>query len=171
MFRFRCRTCEQWHEGVPHISATAPLYYYGIPDHERAVRCDLTPDTCVVDGAHFFVRGIIEVPVSGLDEAFGWGVWASLSEDHFRGYVARFDDPSRSALGPFFGWLSAAIRGYPDTENLKTRVHVRGPGCRPLIEVEPTKHPLAVEQREGISQERLAAIYEAACHPGDNGAG
>lgn len=165
MFHFQCRTCDQWHEGVPHISAAAPLYYYGIPEDERAARCDLTSDTCIVDQQLFFVRGIIEIPVQGLDDPFGWGVWASLSPVHFQEYMAHFEDPARSGLGPYFGWLSAAIRGYPDTENLKTRVHIREPGCRPLIELEPTEHSLAVEQRCGIDQARLAAIYEAALHP------
>ena len=60
--------------------------------------------------------------------------------------------------------LSAALRGYPDTENLKTMVHPREPGLRPLIELEPTDHPLAVEQREGISQDRLAQIVEDWLH-------
>jgi hypothetical protein len=43
--------------------------------------------------------------------------------------------------------------------NLKTAVHLRDDGVRPYIELEPTDHPLAVEQREGISVERLGEIY------------
>lgn len=42
------------------------------------------------------------------------------------------------------------------TENLKTRVHLRDNGVRPYIELEPTNHPLAVEQRPGIAVERVA---------------
>lgn len=164
MFRFKCRTCDEWHEGVPHISAQAPLYYYAVPEGERAAKCELTPDTCIVDGEFFFVRGVIEVPVEGLDDGFGWGVWVSLSETHFREYLAHDDDPLRSGLGPYFGWLSAAIAGYPDTENLKTKLHPQAPGRRPLIELEPTDHPLAVEQRSGITQDRLVEIYETALH-------
>jgi hypothetical protein len=166
MFRFKCRACDEWHEGMPHIAAHAPLYYYGIPEPQRPVRCELTSDTCIVDGEFFFVRGVIEVPVEGLDEAFGWGVWVSLSEAHFEEYVAHFEEPGRGELGPYFGWLSAAIAGYPDTENLKTQVHPREPGIRPLIELEPTDHPLAVEQRNGIDRARLTEIYEAALHRG-----
>ena len=40
---------------------------------------------------------------------------------------------------------------YPDTVNLKTNVHTRAVGERPFIDVEPTDHPLAVEQRNGIT--------------------
>ena len=47
---------------------------------------------------------------------------------------------------------------YPSTENLKTRVHLRDDGVRPYIELEPTDHPLAVEQRNGITVDRVAEI-------------
>jgi hypothetical protein len=53
---------------------------------------------------------------------------------------------------------------YPDTENLKTLVHLRNDGIRPFIELEPTAHPLAIEQREGITVERLIEICEAMMH-------
>ncbi|WP_409517555.1 DUF2199 domain-containing protein [Bradyrhizobium sp. WYCCWR 12699] len=64
----------------------------------------------------------------------------------------------RAHLGSFFGWLSAELPLYPRTENLKTRLHLRD-GIRPYIELEPTDHPLAVEQRNGMSVDRLAEIY------------
>lgn len=164
MFRFKCRTCEQWHEGVPSLVAEAPLYYYSIPEAERAVRCDLTTDVCIIDEEFFFVRGLIEIPVESLEEIFSWGVWMSLSKASFDEYLAHHDNAARAALGPYFGWLSAALPAYPDTENLKTRVHPREPGLRPLVELEPTDHPLAIEQRQGISQQRLAEILEISLH-------
>ena len=61
---------------------------------------------------------------------------------------------------PYFGWLSTSIPGYPDTLNLKTHVHTRAIGIRPFIELEPTNHPLAIEQREGITLQRVEGIKE-----------
>jgi hypothetical protein len=164
MFRFKCAGCEEWHEGMPSFGADAPLYYYSIPEAERASRCDLTPDTCVVDDSSFFVRGCIEIPVHGAAEPFIWGVWVSLSQEHFETFKVLLDQPSRAGHGPYFGWLSAWLQTYPDTENLKTRVHLRDDGIRPYIELEPTDHPLALEQREGISVERVAELYTAYMH-------
>ena len=96
-----------------------------------------------------------------------YGAWASLSEQNF----ARFDElrncRERSGHGPYFGWLSAGIQVYPDTENLKTMVHLRDGDELPYIELEPTDHPLAVEQREGISVERVAEIYAVYLHTED----
>ncbi|MEH2613576.1 DUF2199 domain-containing protein [Bradyrhizobium sp. AZCC 1693] len=69
------------------------------------------------------------------------------------------DARERARIGPFFGWLSAELPVYPSTENLKTLVHLRDDGIRPYIELQPTDHPLAVEQRDGITTDRVAEIY------------
>lgn len=164
MFRFKCASCCEWHEGMPGFGASAPLYYYSIPDAERSARCELTTDTCIVDGEHFFVRGCIEIPVRGADEPFVWGAWVSLSPHNFEQFVGLLSRKDRSQYGPYFGWLSAHFTVYPDAENLKTNVHLRDDGIRPYIELEPTHHPLAVEQREGISAGRVAEIYAAYMH-------
>jgi hypothetical protein len=144
---------------MPTFAADGPLYYYSIPLDERDARCTLTTDTCVIDDKYFFVRGCLELPVLGADEAFVWGVWVSLSKTNFDRFNACFDDPKRSHIRPFFGWLSAELALYPSTENLKTRIHLRDNGVRPFVELEPTNHPLAVEQRNGISVDRVAEIY------------
>jgi hypothetical protein len=58
----------------------------------------------------------------------------------------------------------ADFKRYPVAENLKTKVHLRDDGIRPLIELEPSSHPLAVDQREGITVDRVAEIYAAYMH-------
>ena len=164
MFRFKCAGCDEWHEGMPGFSSRAPLHYYAIPEPEREERCELTSDTCVVDGDSFFARGCIEVPVHGQAEPLVWGAWVSLSRESFRQFLEGFELAKRRHLGPFFGWLSAEFLVYPECENLKTHLHLRDDGIRPLIELEPTDHPLAMEQRTGISVERVAEIYAAYMH-------
>lgn len=163
-FRFKCASCGSIHEGMPAFGADAPLSYYSVPEHERAGRCVLGHDDCVIDDEHFFVRGCIEIPVHGEQEPFSWGVWVSLSEKSYRLWEQSFTSVSRSRLGPFFGWLNASLKPYPDTLNLKTRVHLRDDGIRPFIELEPTDHPLAVEQREGITRKRVAELFSIMVH-------
>jgi hypothetical protein len=164
MFRFKCAACSEWHEGMPSFDANAPLYYYSVPEAERTVRCELTTETCIVDGEHFFVRGCIEIPVRGADEPFVWGTWVSLSPRNFEQFVELLDRSERADYGPYFGWLSAHFSVYPNAENLKTKVHLRNNGKRPAIELEPTNHPLAIEQREGITPSRVAEIYATYMH-------
>jgi len=62
------------------------------------------------------------------------------------------------------GWFCNRLQGYPDTLNLKTNVILQPYPHRPRIELEPTDHPLAVEQREGITVARLQEILEANEH-------
>lgn len=120
----------------------------------------LTEDFCVLDGEHFFVRCVVELPIVGAaDTDFGFGVWATLSKPNFNLYLDTFDSGDQSGLGPWFGWFSSRLKGYPDTLNLKCRVVPREGRNRPYIELEPTAHPLAIEQREGITFDRLLEIY------------
>jgi hypothetical protein len=165
MFTFKCASCDQIHEGMPTFGFPWPFPYIEVPEAERDRRCVLTSDTCVIDDAHFFVRGCIEIPVLGTDEVFAWGVWTSLSEKNFRHFVELYDAPKRSHHGPFFGWLMSPIAIYPEPHLLKTQVHLRDDGTRPYVELEPTDHPLAVEQRSGITVERVGEIYAAMTNP------
>ncbi len=75
-----------------------------------------------------------------------------------------WEQPGRESEPPYFGWLSSVVPGYPKTLSLNTMVHTRPVGARPLIELEPTDHPLAVEQRDGISWDRIQQIAELARH-------
>lgn len=163
-FEFKCESCGQVHSGMPTFGTTAPVSYYEVPEAEREERCSLGTDECVIDNKWFFVRGCLEIHVHGEADNFIWGVWVSLSEASFKQWIECFDSPKRSQVGPFFGWLNAWLKPYPDTINLKTMVHLRDNGIRPYIELEPTDHPLAIEQRNGISRERVAEIYAQMMH-------
>ena len=163
-FEFTCVTCGQIHQGMPSFGADAPLSYYEIPEFERERRCSLGSDDCVIDETWFFVRGCIDIPVHDESEQFSWGVWVSLSEASFIEWIKFSHVKQRCHVGPFFGWLNARFIPYPDTVNLKTQVHLRDDGVRPYIELEPTDHPLATEQRDGISKLRLAEIYAQMVH-------
>ncbi len=78
----------------------------------------------------------------------------------------RRSDPRRTEEPPYFGWIATSLSGYPDTLKFKAMVRTREVGERPLIELEPTEHPLAVEQREGITMERVQRLAEALLHAG-----
>ncbi|MFJ5231016.1 DUF2199 domain-containing protein [Kitasatospora sp. NPDC088391] len=143
-----------------HYSAAAP-YVWG-PAFEGDAGSMLSSDQCIIKGQHFFVKGLIEIPVLGSAEVFSWGVWVSLSRDNFGRALERWETPGREGEPPYFGWLSTELPIYsPDTVNLRTRVHTRPVGERPYVELEPTDHPLAVEQRTGITRDRVHEIAAA----------
>jgi hypothetical protein len=164
MFSFKCACCGEVHEGMPSFDADAPATFYGVPEDERESRCQLTSDECVIDGHMFFVRGCVEIPVLDEADSFSWGVWVSLSEASFLEWRKFYDVGKRTHVGPFFGWLNTSLECYPDSLNLKTMVHLRDAGIRPFVELEPTDHSLAVEQRTGITATRAAELLSYMLH-------
>ncbi|MGV9625899.1 DUF2199 domain-containing protein [Streptomyces sp. NPDC003487] len=140
------------------------------PAFADADDCLLSSDQCVIHGEHYFVKGLIEIPVIGSDEVFSWGVWVSLSRENFSRTANLWNRPGREGERPYFGWLTTDLPVYSSTTlNLKTNVHTRPVGERPYVELEPTDHPLAVEQRTGITPARVREIAAAVLHPGSGG--
>lgn len=170
-----CAQCGEAHGGVFDLGWGKPDVFPGGEDLRRNAELDLggnflSEDFCVLGGEHFFVRGVLELPIlrSGGNR-FGFGVWSSLSRKNFEIYVASFDSGDQGGLGPWFGWFSNALKGYPETLSLKCQVHPQADRKRPLFELEPTEHPLALEQRYGISLDRLLDIYAINGHDFRNG--
>jgi hypothetical protein len=147
----------------------APYYWHEPPPGEPDSESTLEGDTCIIDGEFFFILGNIPLPIIGSNHSFYWTVWLSLSQQNFDRALELWDRPERSSEPPYFGWLSSQIPGYPDTLNLKTMVHTQPVGERPLIELEPTDHPLALEQRDGITWQRVREIAETVLHGGTEG--
>jgi len=162
---YTCRTCGDFHTDLPLCyGAEAPLYWETIPETERSQRGELSSDQCVIDNQHYFILGRLEIPIHDNPDPFCWLVWVSLSEPNFRRASELWNAAGRESEPPYFGWLSTQLSPYPDTVNLKLNVHTRPVGERPFIELEPTDHPLAVEQRNGITMQRVREIAESIEH-------
>ena len=160
-----CPCCGLRHGGLFDLACSNPTPWQGSEEHwpNSQVLTSaniLTEDFCDLDGEHFFVRCVLQLPIAGKPETFfGYGAWATLSRVNFNLYLNTFDSGEQDGLGPWFGWFSNRLKGYPDTLNLKCHVQPRSGRQRPFIELEPTQHPLTIEQRDGITFDRLLEIY------------
>lgn len=156
---FTCAICGKYHNGLPlDIAFDAPFYWAQIPEAERPKRGELTADFCAIDDRDFFVRGLIPVPIVESDQFFMWGVWTSVSRKNYCRLIDLWHEPKIVDEPPYFGWLSNRLPGYPDTLNLKINLQSKNVKWRPHITLEPSDHPLAVEQRNGISFARVQEI-------------
>lgn len=150
-----CPCCGMRHAGLFDLASGKPEVWPGSeeksPNSEARTSDNvLTEDFCVLAGEYFFVRCVLQLPVLGASDVyFGFGVWATLSKKNFNIYLDTFDSGHQGGLGPWFGWFSNRLKGYPDTLNLKCDVTPREGRNRPYIKLEATSHPLAIEQREG----------------------
>lgn len=164
IFSFRCAQCGKVHEGSPSIGFRAPDPFLEQTE-EVQVAGSLSEDICWYEddeGMHYFVRGCIEVPIHGVSEPFLWGVWVSLSKQSFDRYVETYNSPDTSDC--YFGWLCNYLPYYEKTYALKTNVRPRSGKTRPLIELEATDHPLAVDLHNGLSVSRAQEIAQQVTH-------
>jgi hypothetical protein len=161
---YACARCGRWHDDLPFgYGAPAPAYWRD--ELELDPHSQLGEEQCVIEGEHFFVRGRVCVAVTDTDELFEWGVWVSLSEDDFLRMSELWDSEGREAEEPVFGWLSSDLPIYePSTLGLETTVRTQPVGVRPLVELWACDHPLAIEQRDGISLARVQEFAETLLH-------
>ena len=160
-----CDVCGETHHGLFDLACGKPAHWPGTEDKAPNSALDLSgnflsEDFCVLEGRHFFVRATLQLPIRGSGgQQFGFGVWTTLSRLNFERYIETFDNGEQDGLGPWFGWFSNRLEGYPDTLSLKCQVHPMSGRQRPRVELEPTNHPLAVEQQSGVTFDRVLELY------------
>jgi len=167
---WRCSCCGELHHGLMDIAADSPDPW----PHERAYEPNsalrlegdfLSEDFCVLDGEHFFVRSVLEIPVHGLDSPWGFGCWATLSRANFEKYIAGFDDGEYEDNGPWFGWLSNQLKIYfEDPDPIAVDVFPQANRQRPKLFAKDEGHPLAIAQRDGITPEAMLTLLRSYGH-------
>ena len=165
MSGYFCHVCGKHHDELPmSYGSPAPADWLALPQDQRQNRAVLSSDQCIIDNEFFFLAGNIDIPIMGETEIFNWTVWVSITEKNFKRVTELWDKEGRETEPPYFGWLRTSLPGYPSTLDLRTNIHTRRVGERPLVQLEPTGHPLAVEQRNGITRQRVQELAELLLH-------
>jgi hypothetical protein len=157
VFEFLCGSCSRIHRGIPGWTVPLPDALLGVPVAEREDRAVVGPSQCIIDDRLHFMRGNLELPVHGGDEPFTWTVWVAVSKRTFARASALWEEEGREREPPYPGKLANELPTYPSTLGLRVRLQERPVGERPLLLVEGS-HPLAREQREGLSAERVTEL-------------
>ena len=163
---YRCATCGKSHSALPlSFAADFPDMYANMTGDERDTRATIGSDQCIIDGKWFFIRGCLEIPIVGRDEPFLWGLWASIREEVFDEISDCWEREGRENLhGPFKGRLGNSLKIYPETLNLRLEVQLQPVGKRPLFIVEDCEHPLAIEQKSGITSATAIELASLLLH-------
>lgn len=156
---FRCQSCGEIHEGFAALTFPAPLPWAWATEAEQASDWKIDSDFCRKLDSEHYIRAVLVLPIIDSDLTLEFGIWSTLAPDNFYRYIETFDSEEQASLGPMFGWFANALPGYPDTMALKCKVHTQNNRKRPLIEFEPTEHPLAVHQRRGIPFDEATRYY------------
>jgi hypothetical protein len=159
---FTCATCGRFHEDeLRDVRAALPEEIYELPEEERLLRAKLDSegDFAILDDERCFVRALIEVPMRLEDDRFGWGVWVRLRSEDFDDLAERWTDP-RAAGRTYRGWLATNLPAYGSTASLPGVLRLGAVDAIPSFALDDRTHPLAVEQRDGISLERARELAD-----------
>ncbi|MFN7975181.1 MAG: DUF2199 domain-containing protein [Acidobacteriota bacterium] len=142
-----------------------------IPDGERGRLALEDRDWCAVRDAedterHYYLRVLLPVEVLGRTKPCCWGIWVEVSARHYERAQELWDDPRQSDEPPFPGRIANRVNGYPDTLGLPGLVSLTDPATIPLFTLDRSiSHPLAQEQRDGVSDERVMEWLMPILHP------
>jgi len=164
-----CASCGTAHDGMFHLAAFAPDVWRGDESYrengELTLDADfLSEDFCVVAGRNFFVRCVIDIPVIGLEDKFGFGCWGSLSRTNFETYVDRFDAGDYAGVGPWHSWLGNILLDSAAGHWAACTMFPQLDRQRPTLAVAEDDHLLAIRQRSGITAADVFDIYRRYGH-------
>lgn len=167
-----CAICGAMHDLLEmEPSFRRPDAYLRVPTAARAVRTFGSKDACGVRtadgrGCRYYLRVLVPFKVFELEAPVSWGVWADVSEEHFRRANELWDAPDQSREPPFPGKLANQLAGYDGTLDITGSVSLTDPANIPTMRlVSPPDHPFVVEQRTGVPAARLAAWLAPLLHP------
>jgi hypothetical protein len=106
-----------------------------------------------------FVRGLIELPIRGSENYFGYGVWIETTE----GALDRLGDSwhDDEATLTETGFIANELDAYPGSRGLQVTLTTRK--VLPFVAVED-QHRLGDEQNSGISRARANELSASILH-------
>lgn len=106
---YRCNACGEWHDELPRsFHVLSPVYWSEEDEDEDEETSVLEQEHCVIADEHFFIRGLIRLPVLDDDDGFEWGAWVSLSRVNYIQTIDDWQREGREEIEPMFGWLGAS---------------------------------------------------------------
>ena len=88
---FKCGVCGQWHDHLmTDLACRLPDEVFALPYIERYQRARFNDDLCTLDGKRYFIRGILPVPFTYIDDFFAWGVWVEVAKKDHDAYASHF---------------------------------------------------------------------------------
>jgi hypothetical protein len=113
-------------------------------------------------GVHFYLRGLLPVPLRDRPGAFVWGLWVRIDPPSALRYRHHLDGGALPASSP--GVLANRLPGYPETRGLPVTLRYEPGPVRPGIELDRVEHPLVRDQLLGLADGCAARLAMAVLH-------
>jgi hypothetical protein len=155
---FTCDVCGETHAGETRdIRMGLPQPIFLLDEEERHERAYVDDDFAMLqarNGDRYFVRALLELPISGEDGYFGYGAWVEVSKPDVAELGELWADEEGRLAAPFPGTLANELSPYAFTDGLPVLIRLREVALLPLVELADGEHELVRAQRYGISPHR-----------------
>lgn len=160
MDKFICAICDREHTGLPlDVAYKRPDQFFAIPKDELKNRAVFTDDGGWIDDKQFFIRGVLKLPIHETESEFAFGAWAEIQEQDFLRYLEIDINNADVTQEPhLLGRLANELITYPQSANLDITIRLMPLNKRPLFNVVAQQHQLEIDQRTGISMEKVHRI-------------
>jgi len=157
---FQCAQCREWHDSLlSDVGFELPDVVWQLEFLDRYRRARFNSDLCTLDESRYFIRAMLSVPLQYADDHFGWGLWVEVDKAHHDLYVERYHQGG-DAIPAFSGTIANDIETYPGLIGEVVSIKPFDAHRPTLRFPEGAVHPLAREQREGLSLARHHEIAE-----------
>jgi len=166
---FVCSVCGEHHEELMlDIRMGLPEAVFELPDEEREQRAEIADDSGILRSPegkeHYYVRGLLEIPIPSLDRYFGYGAWIEVDAQSYDRLGELWNDERGQDEPPFAGKLANELAPYEGTVDLPVMIQLREVELLPTVELVETGHPLRADQRTGISEARAHELAATVAH-------
>jgi hypothetical protein len=124
---------------------------------ERYKRVFIADNKAVIDGALFFVRARLNVPIRGTELPLTWHVWVRLERD---GFLACMNGTLQEQPAGADGVLANNIPGYDRCHALRASVHETVDEPCLWLKLQECDHQLARDARHGMPPTRARGLLE-----------
>jgi hypothetical protein len=166
---FVCSVCGEHHDELMlDIRMGLPEPVFELRDDERDERAEIGGDSGIYrepDGReHYYVRGLLEIPIPSLDRYFGYGAWIEVDGESYERIGELWADERGREEPPFPGRLANELAPYDGTLGLPVMLQLREVDLLPRVELVETDHRLRGEQQNGISEARAQELAVTVMH-------
>ena len=167
-----CPYCEELHDLLAfEPSFRMPDAYLAVPPAQREFRTMATKDACAIrdmddSNRRYFLRVLAPFYVEGLPDPVSWGVWVEVKERDFQRVQELWSAPEQAEEPPFFGTMANKLPAYENTLEITGVVTLTDPTHIPAFNATaPEDHRFVIEQRTGVSTQRVAEWLAPIHHP------
>jgi hypothetical protein len=166
---FVCSVCGEHHDELMlDIRMGLPEPVFELSEAERADRAELGEDSGILRSAdgleHYYVRGLLEIPIPSLDRYFGYGAWIEVDAGSYDRIGELWADERGREEPPFAGRLANELAPYEGTFGLPVMLQLREVELLPAVELVETDHLLRAEQQNGITEARAQELAATVMH-------